>query len=74
DPFDNAVHTAYSCDLGGEAEEITGAGTIASMAAAVAKHVGARHVVISDVNEYRVDLARKMGATRAVNLATEKLE
>ena len=53
---------------------ITGAGPIGIMAAAVAKHVGARHVVITDVNEYRLDLARKMGATRAVNVANEKLE
>ncbi|MEI5617141.1 zinc-binding dehydrogenase, partial [Streptomyces brasiliscabiei] len=58
----------------GEDVLITGAGPIGIMAAAVAKHVGARHVVITDVNEYRLDLARKMGATRAVNVANEKLE
>ncbi|WP_372760193.1 L-threonine 3-dehydrogenase [Pseudoalteromonas sp.] len=74
DPFGNAVHTALSFDLVGEDVLITGAGPIGIMAAAVAKHVGARHVVISDVNEYRLDLARKMGATRAVNVANEKLE
>ena len=74
DPFGNAVHTALSFDLVGEDVLITGAGPIGIMAAAVAKHVGARHVVITDVNEYRLDLARKMGATRAVNVATEKLE
>ncbi|WP_372768006.1 L-threonine 3-dehydrogenase [Pseudoalteromonas sp.] len=74
DPFGNAVHTALSFDLVGEDVLITGAGPIGIMAAAVAKHVGARHVVITDVNEYRLDLALKMGATRAVNVANEKLE
>jgi threonine 3-dehydrogenase len=74
DPFGNAVHTALSFDLVGEDVLITGAGPIGIMAAAVAKHVGARHVVITDVNEYRLDLARKMGASRAVNVVNEKLE
>lgn len=74
DPFGNAVHTALSFDLVGEDVLITGAGPIGIMSAAVAKHVGARHVVITDVNEYRLELARKMGATRAVNVANEKLE
>ncbi|UOB72912.1 MULTISPECIES: L-threonine 3-dehydrogenase [unclassified Pseudoalteromonas] len=74
DPFGNAVHTALSFELVGEDVLITGAGPIGIMAAAVAKHVGARHVVITDVNEYRLELARKMGATRAVNVANEKLE
>lgn len=73
DPFGNAVHTALSFDLVGEDVLITGAGPIGIMAAAVAKHVGARHVVITDLNDYRLDLARKMGATRAVNVATERL-
>ncbi|GLP95982.1 L-threonine 3-dehydrogenase [Paraferrimonas sedimenticola] len=73
DPFGNAVHTALSFDLVGEDVLITGAGPIGIMAAAVCKHVGARHVVITDVNEYRLDLARKMGATRAVNVANEDL-
>ena len=73
DPFGNAVHTALSFDLVGEDVLITGAGPIGIMAAAVAKHVGARHVVITDVNEYRLDLARKMGVTRAVNVANENL-
>ncbi|WP_206484166.1 L-threonine 3-dehydrogenase [Thalassotalea sp. G2M2-11] len=73
DPFGNAVHTALSFDLVGEDVLITGAGPIGIMAAAVAKHVGARHVVITDVNEYRLELARKMGATRAVNVSKEKL-
>ena len=73
DPFGNAVHTALSFNLVGEDVLITGAGPIGIMAAAVCKHVGARHVVITDVNEYRLDLARKMGATRAVNVARENL-
>ena len=73
DPFGNAVHTALSFDLVGEDVLITGAGPIGIMAAAVCKHVGARHVVITDVNEYRLDLAKKMGATRAVNVAKENL-
>jgi len=73
DPFGNAVHTALSFDLVGEDVLITGAGPIGIMAAAVAKHVGARHVVITDINEYRLDLARKMGATRAVDVSKENL-
>ena len=67
DPLGNAVHTALSFDLVGEDVLITGAGPIGIMAVAVCKHVGARHVVITDLNEYRLDLARKMGATKAVN-------
>lgn len=74
DPFGNAVHTALSFDLVGEDVLITGAGPIGIMAAAIAKHVGARHVVITDLNEYRLDLARKMGVTRAVNAGTENLQ
>jgi len=74
DPFGNAVHTALSFNLTGEDVLITGAGPIGIMAAAVAKHVGARHVVITDVNDYRLDLARKMGATRAVNVVTASIE
>ncbi len=73
DPFGNAVHTALKFDLVGEDVLITGAGPIGVMAAAVARHVGARHVVITDVNEYRLDLAREMGVTRAVNVAKEDL-
>jgi len=73
DPFGNAVHTALSFDLVGEDVLITGAGPIGIMAAAVAKHVGARHVVITDINEYRLELATKMGASRAVNVSKEKL-
>lgn len=74
DPFGNAVHTALSFDLVGEDVLITGAGPIGIMAAAVAQHVGARNVVITDVNEYRLDLARKMGATRAVNVSKVDLK
>ncbi|TRY34059.1 L-threonine 3-dehydrogenase [Aliiglaciecola sp. M165] len=73
DPFGNAVHTALSFDLVGEDVLITGAGPIGIMAAAVAKHVGARNVVITDINEYRLDLALKMGATRAVDVSREDL-
>ncbi|WP_237065712.1 L-threonine 3-dehydrogenase [Microbulbifer guangxiensis] len=73
DPFGNAVHTALSFDLVGEDVLITGAGPIGIMAAAVARHVGARHVVITDINDYRLELAQKMGATRAVNVSREKL-
>jgi threonine 3-dehydrogenase len=67
DPLGNAVHTALSFDLVGEDVLITGAGPIGLMAAAVARHVGARYVVITDVNAYRLSLAKKMGVTYAVN-------
>lgn len=73
DPFGNAVHTALSFDLVGEDVLITGAGPIGIMAAAVCRHVGARHVVITDVNDYRLALARKMGVTRAVNVSHSDL-
>ena len=73
DPFGNAVHTALSFDLVGEDVLVSGAGPIGIMAAAICKHVGARHVVITDVNEYRLDLAKKMGVTRAVNVSKENL-
>src|SRR2546428_6758758 len=68
DPFGNAVHTALSFDLLGEDVLITGAGPIGIMAAAVAKHAGARFVVITDLNEYRLNLAKKMGGTMALNV------
>jgi threonine 3-dehydrogenase len=68
DPLGNAVHTALSFDLTGEDVLITGAGPIGCMAAAVARHVGARFVVVTDVNDYRLELARKLGATRAINV------
>lgn len=74
DPFGNAVHTALSFDLVGEDVLITGAGPVGIMAVAVAKHAGARHVVITDVNDYRLALAAKLGATRTVNVTKEKLE
>ena len=74
DPFGNAVHTALSFDLVGEDVLITGAGPIGIMAAAVAKHVGARHVVVTDINPYRLELAKKMGATRAVDVSKEYLK
>lgn len=73
DPFGNAVHTALSFDLVGEDVLITGAGPIGAMAAAVARHVGARHVVITDVNPYRLELAKTMGATRTVDVSKENL-
>lgn len=74
DPFGNAVHTALSFDMVGEDVLITGAGPIGIMAVAICKHVGARHVVITDVNPYRLELAKKLGATRAVNVAEENLQ
>lgn len=73
DPFGNAVHTALSFDLLGEDVLITGAGPIGIMAVAIAKHAGARYVVITDVNPYRLDLAKKMGATLAVDVRTQTL-
>ncbi len=74
DPFGNAVHTALSFDLLGEDVLITGAGPIGIMAVGIAKHAGARHVVITDVNDYRLDLAKKMGADVALNVTREKLK
>ncbi|MHC9512026.1 L-threonine 3-dehydrogenase [Kangiella sp. M94] len=74
DPLGNAAHTALSFDLVGEDVLITGAGPIGIMAAAIARHAGARHVVITDINDYRLDLAKQMGATRTVNVSQEKLE
>ena len=73
DPFGNAVHTALSFDLVGEDVLITGAGPIGIMAAAVARHVGARHIVVTDVNPFRLELAKKMGATRVVDVSKENL-
>ena len=70
DPFGNAVHTALSFPVIGEDVLITGAGPIGIMAAAVAKHAGARNVVITDVSEHRLDLARKVGVDLALNVAT----
>jgi threonine 3-dehydrogenase len=68
DPFGNAVHTALHFPVLGEDVLVTGAGPIGVMAAAVARHAGARHVVVTDVNPYRLELARRMGATLAVDV------
>ncbi len=73
DPFGNAVHTALSFDVLGEDVLVTGAGPIGLMAAAVARHAGARHVVVTDVNPYRLGLAKRMGATLAVDVRRQKL-
>jgi threonine 3-dehydrogenase len=73
DPFGNAVHTALSFPVLGEDILITGAGPIGVMAAAVVRHAGARYVVVTDVNPYRLDLARKMGATLAINPSESSL-
>ena len=74
DPFGNAVHTALSFDVLGEDVLITGAGPIGCMAAAVVKHAGARFVVVTDVNPYRLELAKKLGADLAVDVRTETLQ
>ena len=74
DPFGNAVHTALSFPVLGEDVLVTGAGPIGIMAAAVALHAAARYVVITDVNPYRLDLARKLGVTRAVNPKEKSLK
>jgi threonine 3-dehydrogenase len=73
DPLGNAVHTALSWGLVGEDVLITGAGPIGCMCAAIARQVGARHVVITDLNEYRLGLARRLGATRTLNPAEQEL-
>ncbi len=73
DPLGNAAHTALAFSLVGEDVLITGAGPIGIMAVAICKHVGARHVVITDINDYRLDLAKKMGATRALNVQHESV-
>jgi threonine 3-dehydrogenase len=74
DPFGNATHTALSFDLVGEDVLITGAGPIGIMAAAIARHAGARNVVITDMNDYRLEIASHMGATKTVNIAKESLK
>ena len=74
DPFGNATHTALSFNLVGEDVLITGAGPIGIMATAIARFVGARHVVVTDVNDYRLGLATKMGASRAINVSRESLD
>ena len=74
DPLGNATHTALSFDLVGEDVLITGAGPIGAMAVAIAKYAGARHVVITDINDYRLDLAKTLGATRTLNVTKESLD
>jgi threonine 3-dehydrogenase len=73
DPFGNAVHTALSFDVLGEDVLITGAGPIGVMAAAVVRHAGARHVVVTDVNPYRLELATRMGASLALDVRTQRV-
>lgn len=73
DPFGNAAHTALSYDLVGEDVLITGAGPIGIMAVAICRHVGARNIVITDVNDYRLGLAEQMGATRTLNVTKASL-
>jgi threonine 3-dehydrogenase len=73
DPFGNAVHTALSFPVLGEDVLVTGAGPIGIMAAAVVRHAGARHVVITDVNPYRLELARKVGVTMAVDVREKRI-
>jgi threonine 3-dehydrogenase len=73
DPLGNAVHTALTFDLVGEDVLITGAGPIGCMAIAICKHAGARHVVVTDVNPYRLGLAKRMGATFALDVRTEEV-
>ena len=74
DPLGNATHTALSFDLVGEEVLITGAGPIGIMATAIARYAGARHVVVTDVNDYRLGLATDMGATRALNVTRESID
>ena len=73
DPLGNATHTALSFDVLGEDVLITGAGPIGIMATAIARHAAARYIVVTDVNPYRLELARKMGATLALDVRTESL-
>jgi threonine 3-dehydrogenase len=73
DPFGNAVHTALSFDVLGEDVLITGAGPIGIMAVAIVRHAGARHVVITDVNPYRLELAKRMGATMALDVRKQSI-
>ena len=74
DPLGNATHTALSFDMVGEDVLITGAGPIGIMATAIARHVGARFVVVTDINDFRLELAAKMGATRTVNAGRDNLD
>jgi threonine 3-dehydrogenase len=74
DPLGNATHTALSFDLVGEDVLVTGAGPIGIMAVAIARFAGARHIVITDVNDYRLELASKMGASVTVNVTETRLD
>ncbi|HEY4223535.1 MAG TPA: L-threonine 3-dehydrogenase [Myxococcota bacterium] len=74
DPLGNAVHCALSFDVVGEDVLITGAGPIGVMAAAITKHIGARNIVVTDVNDYRLGLAKKAGATRVVNVGKDNID
>src|SRR5271169_6921282 len=74
DPFGNATHTALAFNMVGEDVLITGAGPIGIMAVAIARFVGSRHIVITDVNPYRLELARRMGASRALDVRSENLD
>lgn len=74
DPYGNAAHTALSYEMVGEDVLITGAGPIGIMSAAICKFVGARNIVITDINDYRLDLALKMGATRAINVENDSIK
>lgn len=74
DPLGNATHCALSFDVVGEDVLVTGAGPIGIMAVAILRHIGARHIVITDVNDYRLDLARQMGASLAVNVKEQSLQ
>lgn len=74
DPFGNAVHTCFSIDLPTQTILITGAGPIGSMAAAISKHCGAKKIIVTDVNNWRLNLAKQMGATDIVNVAEESLK
>ena len=74
DPLGNATHTALSFDLVGEDVIITGAGPIGIMAVAIARYAGARHIVITDINDYRLEHATKMGATAALNVTRDSLD
>ena len=74
DPFGNAVHTALTFEILGEDVLITGAGPIGCMAAAICRYAGARHVVVTDVNPWRLDLAKKLGATRTIDVRHERLD
>lgn len=74
DPFGNAIHTALQFDLVGEDVLITGAGPIGCMAVAIAKHCAAKNIVVTDVNDYRLEIAKSMGATRVVRADKENLQ